>query len=430
MSAVRIILVVLICGSALILLWDGLIAQAVVAGIIAAALAIAALTLRPGETSFLFSVTWPMLVAAAVPALWILLQILPLGMLAHPIWKSAETALQHPIQGKVSIDPGASIIALGYYLSMTAVAFVSAAVAVDRQRAAWILFALSTAVSIIALIIITQDLFLSDTTLTAYTRVQGIDCAALGTIIVVATCIRTIERHRARNVQKRSVLILLQSLLPCGAALAVCGVVLILDAPLQVILVAGYGLLALGCQVIIRRFGLGIFTLAGALLTVLGIAIIVTAAHPAQRGLSVPLAFAAGAPPSLTAYSQRILDDAPIVGTGAGTFAALAPIYREIGEPPSGPMAQTTAATFAIELGKPMLWVITAVTVGFIITLLRASLQRGRDSFYSAMGGSCLITLLLLAFTNSGLLGSATGLIVAAALGLAFAQSKSRVAQI
>jgi hypothetical protein len=42
------------------------------------------------------------------------------------------------------------------------------------------------------------------------------------------------------------------------------------------------------------------------------------------------------------------------------------------------------------------------------------------------MGGGCLITLLLLAFTNAGLLAAATGLIVATTLGLAFAQSQSR----
>ena len=73
-----------------------------------------------------------------------------------------------------------------------------------------------------------------------------------------------------------------------------------------------------------------------------------------------------------------------------------------------------------------MLWLTVAATVAFIIMLLRASLQRGRDLFYPAMGGGCLITLLLLAFTNAGLLGAATGLIVAATLGLAFAQSQSR----
>jgi uncharacterized membrane protein YjjP (DUF1212 family) len=121
-----------------------------------------------------------------------------------------------------------------------------------------------------------------------------------------------------------------------------------------------------------------------------------------------------------------MLDDAPVVGTGAGTFAAVAPIYREMDDPASGSVAATAAGTFAIELGQPMLWLITATTVGFILMLLRASLQRGRDSFYPAMGGSCLITLLLLAFTNAGLLGTATSLIAAAVLGLGFAQSKSR----
>ena len=110
--------------------------------------------------------------------------------------------------------------------------------------------------------------------------------------------------------------------------------------------------------------------------------------------------------------------------------AALAPIYREIDDPPSGPVAATTAATFAIELGKPMLWLITLAAAAFSIFLFRASLHRGRDFFYSAMGGSCLITLLLLAFTNAGLLGTATELIFAAAIGLAVAQSKSRTAQL
>jgi len=46
------------------------------------------------------------------------------------------------------------------------------------------------------------------------------------------------------------------------------------------------------------------------------------------------------------------------------------------------------------------------------------------------MGGGSLIAVLLLAFANAGLLGTATELIVAAILGLAFAQSKSRMLQL
>jgi hypothetical protein len=51
------------------------------------------------------------------------------------------------------------------------------------------------------------------------------------------------------------------------------------------------------------------------------------------------------------------------------------------------------------------------------------------DSFYPAMAGAALITRLLLAFTNAGSLGNATGLIAAMAVGLGFAESKSRTAQ-
>ena len=110
------------------------------AGIIAIALVIAARNLRPGETEFLISIIrWPAAIAA-VPALWLCIQVLPLRLLEHSIWKSAETALGHPLVGSISIDIGATAIALGQYLSIAAVAFLSAAVAVDRLRADWILF--------------------------------------------------------------------------------------------------------------------------------------------------------------------------------------------------------------------------------------------------------------------------------------------------
>ena len=157
-SKVRLILVILICASPAILLRDGLITQGLVAGIVAVALVITGRTMRPSETKFLVSIVRPLAPFAAVPALWVLVQVLPLRVLAHPIWKSAEAALGHPVAGGISVDPGASVIALGEYLSAIAVIFLSAAVAVDRQRAKWILFALTAAVTAIALIMLTDDL--------------------------------------------------------------------------------------------------------------------------------------------------------------------------------------------------------------------------------------------------------------------------------
>ena len=73
-----------------------------------------------------------------------------------------------------------------------------------------------------------------------------------------------------------------------------------------------------------------------------------------------------------------------------------------------------------------MLWLIVAATASIILVLLRASLQRGRDSFYAAMAASGLLTISLLAFVNAGLFGTATGIIFSAMLGLGLAQSKSR----
>lgn len=426
MLTVRNILVALICASPVTLFGNRLIAQGLVAGVAAIALATAARALRRDETEFLVSVVRRPLLLAAIPAAWVILQTLPLRILAHPIWQSAELALQRPIAGAISIDPAASIIALGHYLCLAALAFLSAAVAVDRKRAEWILFALCAAVTIIALIVIMQGLPLGNAWLSAFVQTKAIDSAGLGTIIAAAACIRAIERHEMSRSQQRPRPIAPQTFIPGVAALATCGTALALCATSAVIFATAFGLLALVCQVVVRRFGLGLLGVIGMAVPALGIAALLVTIHPAQRGISSLFAFAEGSSPSLTALNQRMLDDAPLIGTGAATFAALAPIYRELDDPPPDPTAATAAGTFAIELGRPMLWLITAATAGSILVLLTASLRRGRDSFYPAMAGSCLITLLLSAFANAGLLGMPTGLIAAAALGLGLAQSKSR----
>ena len=118
-----------------------------------------------------------------------------------------------------------------------------------------------------------------------------------------------------------------------------------------------------------------------------------------------------------------------MTGTGAGTFAAIAPIYRDVGDEVAHFTAPTAAAVVVIELGRPILPIIVATMIGAIIILFRASLRRGRDFFYPAAGASCLITLLFLCFMNAGALGTAAAMIAVATLGLAFAQSKSRPVQ-
>jgi hypothetical protein len=220
--------------------------------------------------------------------------------------------------------------------------------------------------------------------------------------------------------------VLAWTLAGCGAALTMCVLALLVEGTRAVLVATGCGLGALTSVPIIRRLGLGTWGIAAFAAALAGVAFVVFANQPIEQSKSVLLAFAAPSPASSHDVSARVLEDAPLFGTGAGTFTALAQIYREMGDPRPRSVAATAAATLAVELGRPILWFIVAAAMIFLFMLLRASLQRGRDSFYSAMGAGGLLTLLLLGFVNAGILGTAAGLMTAVVLGLAFAQSKSR----
>ncbi len=405
--------------------------HAIVAGLAAAGIGVLALTIRPGENQFLISVIRPGAVLAAIPALWIVVQILPLRPIAHPIWNSAAGALGHPLAGSISIDFGASVMALGLYLSIIAIALLSAAVAVDRQRASWILFTLMAATSLIAVILPFHDLagltFLNDIGALSE-RAQAVDCTAIGTIIATAAGFRTLERRESSRANAgKSAPALLWPFIAIYATLVVCIISLAVSSSGAAMIATGYGFGALVAVAAIRRLGFGPWGIAAIAVPAIGLAVLLIASEPGLRTKGAVLAFARS-PTALTSVSQRVLDDAPWTGTGAGTFAAIMPIYRDIDDPETS-TAPTAVAALSIELGRPMLWLIVAVIVGAIVILLRSSLLRGRDFFYPAAGAGCLITLLSLSFMNPGILGTATSVIAAAVLGLALAQSKSRAIQ-
>lgn len=427
MSKVRLIIVLLICAAPAVLLWDGLITQGLVAGSVAAGLVVTARTLRPGEAEFLICIIRPAAAVAAVPVLWILFQALPFGFFANPIWASAKLALGHPIASSISVDPGASVIALGQYLSLGSVAFLSAAVAVDRVRAEWLLFALTGASGVFALVLMAHGLFSSVLEFSPFMNAQAADCVATGAVIAGAACMRTLERYESRHGRSQgSMPTLLWTLGACGVALVLCIAAVIFQEPPEVLFATACGVVIIAWIIVVRRYRLGPWGIVPFAVVVIGVALLVSTTHPVERGHSALLAFAPSS--SLGVVSERMLKDAPLVGTGAGTFTALVPIYRAIDDPPDSSEASTTAATSAIELGRPMFWLLVLATAASMLIFLRAALQRGRDSFFPAMGGGCLATLLLLIFMNAGLLGNATGLIVAAMFGVSVAQSKSRTA--
>lgn len=425
MTKVSFVLGALICASPAVLLLGGPESLGVIAGIIALALTVTSFALRPEETKFLLSTVRPAVAIAAVPALWMVFQVLPLGALAHPIWTSSQSALGHPLTGSITVDRGATLTSLCQYLTLVAAAFLSTAVAVDRRRAEWILLALTIGGVITGLLVITCD-YLFAALNPPFLRAQALDCAVMGAIIAGAACVRTVEGYGTSHSSPESRTNLARRLAWSGSALAICTGAVLLSGSGGMLVATGCGIAALACVLIIRWSGLGAWGTMALVVPAIGFAIVIAANQPAQPGKSWLLALAEKSSSASIAMNERMLEDAPLLGTGAGTFPALAPIYREMDDRSYSSTASTTAAAFAIELGRPLLWLIAAAALVAIVILLRASLQRGRDWFYSAMGASCLIALFISAFVNSGLLGTAPGLIGAGAIGLALAQSKSR----
>jgi hypothetical protein len=424
-------LIALICSSPAILLRDGLAMQGFVAGTVGIALAIVATNLRASELEFLRTVTRSLLTFAIVPMLWMLIQILPFGILTHPIWSSAGSALGLTSVGRISVDPGASVIGLGQYTTLVAVSLLSAAVAVDRKRAETLLFALTIAGVTSALVVLMRTWLLPKLEFAPLLRAQAGVCIAMGTIVASAACIRTFERYENRRGRsKNSLSMPLLTFALSAAAVAICASALVLDGSRKVLFATACGVAPLACVLIIRRLQLRMWGITAIAIPLTGIAVLLVAAMPSEHGRSLVLSFVDPPAASPPAMSERVLDYAPAVGTGAGTFAAIAPIYRQKDDPPPGTTAATTAANFAIELGRPMLWLLLLAILGSIVIFLKSSLVRGRDFFYPALGASCIITLLLLSFVNAGLSGTAASLTTAVILGLAIAQSKSQTQQI
>jgi hypothetical protein len=422
----RLILIVLICASPAVVFFEGPIAHALVAGMVVVGMLTLLGTMRPGETTFFVSVARPFAFVVAVPAIWMLIQVLPLGVLSNPIWNSAETAVGHPIFGAISIDIGASVMALGQYLTLIGVVVLSGAVAVDRHRAEWILFSLMAATAVIALIAVINSR-LSDLEPTSLIRMQSIDCAAMGVIIAGAAIIRTIERYETRHGnQDRSVPVLIGTLTTCVAALLICIIALVLGAKVNLLIATGYGIAGVAAVSFIRRLGFGPWGILAIVAPGVALAVFLAASNPKLGTNSLLLIFASQMPESLLGTAQRILTDTPLWGIGAGTFSMIAPIYSNMDEATSTVGPPTFAAAAAIELGRPLLWFILIATISAIVVLFRAALLRGRDSFYPAASASCLLTLLLLAFMNAGLSGMAEAIIAAVVFGLGLAQSKSR----
>jgi hypothetical protein len=424
------LLVLLICTTPALLIIDSPIDYGVIAAVSAMALAFAAKTIRPGQADHFFTLARPVAIVAAIPAVWILVQMLPLEVvgISNPIWDSASAGIGHAIRGGISIDPGFTLLSLCRYFTMIAMLFLSMSACLDRQRAQWVLFALTAGTALTALIVIGDNLtgvnFLSATGTTAL-RIGALDSAALGLVLSSASAIGVFDRFESQRISgKSSIATFAMAFGFCVVAFAACSLAISLHATGYLILAAVSGLAMLAIIVLIRLLGLGPWGRSAIGSVAIVIAISVVALQPASRitELTLPLA------PRVSSSSviERILAASPWTGTGVGTFATIVPIYRDADDVVAGYSAPNVATKIAVEAGQLAVWVVLFIAIAATAVLFSGALRRRRDSFYSAAGAGCTVTLLLLSFTDAGMLQTPTSMVASAVLGLAFGQRLSR----
>jgi hypothetical protein len=426
-------LVLLIVTTPIFLIFDGPIVHGLVIEVAAVSVAIVGIRIRPGEAGHLSSVIRPMAIVAALPALWMLVQLLPLKAtigLRNPIWDSASAALGRPLSGGISIDPGATLIALAQYLSTLAIVFVAAALAIDRHRAEWILFALMAATTLIAAMVLAGDLG-GYTFLSTYdggpVADAATDSASLGAIIAAAAAFHTFKRADATSPGHGGATLRFPvAFATCLIAVAICSLAVFVNATSPTYFAVICGAATLAVVIAIRRFRVGPWGYSAIASVAVVVVIAVVALQPVGRTVDLTLAFAGQAPGSLIALTQRILAETNWAGTGAGSFSAILPIYQDIDELATGSVAPTAAAGIAVEMGRPFLWALVIAAIALVLTLIRGAVRRGRDSIYSMAGASCAVATTLLAFGNIGIFSTPVMVIAATAVGIAIAQRKSR----
>ena len=426
------LLVLLICAMPAFLIIDSPIEDGIIPAILALALAFVARTIRPGQADHFLTLARPVAIVAAVPAVWIIVQILPLGIggVSNPIWDSASAGIGRPIRGLISIDPGFTLLSLCRYLTMAAVLFLSLVSSLDRQLAQWVLFALTTATALIAFVLIGDDVAGTNFLFATDNKALGIgalDSIALGLILSSASAIGAIDRFETQRIKgKSSIATFAMTLTFCIVAFSSCAIAIFLHPSGYLILAAVSGLATLGSIVVIRRLGLGPWgrSAIGSIAIVIAVSVLTT--QPASRVTALTLPLVPQASESRSSLVERILAGTPWVGTGAGTYAALIPIYRDVDEAIISYSPPNVATKIAIEAGRPAVWTVLFIAIAAAVTLFRGALRRGRDSFYSAAGAGCVVTIVLLSFTNVGMVQTTTSVIASAVLGLAFGQRVSR----
>jgi hypothetical protein len=392
-----------------------------VAAVASVAFASAVASLRVGPAEKLTRLLRPALgVALLTPLAWMVVQMapIPLGWFSDPVWASTSAALDTSIAGSISIDTGATLLAVVRYCAVLATAVTAAALACDRRSAARALYLLTAIAGTVAASQITRDFGYFRWLHPSDSESGSVLIAAIGIVVSCSVLIRLYGQHASKKIVAQPWATI--AFIGTTAGLFLCTLSLLISGDGAGLFAAFFGAGVPVALFAIRTWSLRIWGSLGVAAIAAMALVGFLAVTPFKTDVDPALALA----PDQSTAVELMLSNVPPLGTGAGSLQDILPIYRELNLPTAPPNV-TAATVIAGEMGKSFLWLLLGTLAIAAATLIRDSSRRRRDYVYAASGAGILLAFSLLIFVDSNVLGLPASLLAGVALGLAWAQGRA-----
>lgn len=369
-----------------------------------------------------------LILALAAPAICMALQLVPIPIhgYGNPIWETASAALNEPLAERITVDIRTTVQAIMQYNAVIALALLTAMVALDRQRASQLLYALVSVTAIVTAVAMLRQMSGLDGTSRADIPLWVANSAvpaALGLLLSAAMMVVAVGQSRRAKKSSASGSCSSTTLSLAGLAMLICLAKMVVEGQTSIAIAALFGTGTVLAVFAIHKWFYGIWGTAGVLATCAVLLLAGFTLMPVRQNTDLTITLSGHD----QAATERMLQDTALAGSGAGSYAALLPVHRDIGTT-AARERPTAAAAIAIEMGRPFLYSLLIATVLGAVTLFRRSLLRDHDYVYASIGSGAAVSLAALALMDDGILDYGTSLLAAALFGLAFAQSQPSAA--
>jgi hypothetical protein len=366
--------------------------------------------------------------AVLFPVTWMLLQIAPLSPFANSIWPTASAALNEPLVGHISIEPGATIRSLFEFLASISLMVATTVFTRGREQAEITLFVLCAVTTFMSVEVLLGHLG----PLAGIVPTEGQSAAAtfvaisaLGAVVNAAAAVRILERCLSRGDALTIVSILVFCLGLAGAA--ICFSAIVIAGTTEILIAAGFGmgvvlLVCISRIVELRPVATFVLFAVFALAAVTGT---IAASFEDKPAMMPLLRSASSADADSLSVTQRALSDTKWTGSGVGTFDILVPVFRDFSSKPAVDPASTIAKA-AIEWGWAALIILVLLTVQLSVVMFAGALRRGRDWFFPAAASACVLVAFCEALCDTSLIHPSSQIVLAIILGLGLSQTKGR----